>query len=112
MVVYVPAGAVGSLPGSGSLLSAPPAVVVGVPTYLNGYAAIPTIGGLMDPGMSEGAALAFMTAGGVTSVPAAMTVFALVKQRVFGRYIVLALVGSAITGFAYTAFTAAFAALV
>ena len=105
MVAYVPAEAVGSLLGSGSLLSVPFAVVVGVPTYLNGYAAIPTVGGLMDLGMSRGAALAFMTAGGVTSIPAAMAVFALVKRRVFGWYIVLALFGSAITGFAYAAFT-------
>ena len=106
MVTYVPAETVGTLLGSGSLLSVPLAIVVGVPTYLNGYAAIPTVAGLMDLGMSEGAALAFMTAGGVTSIPAAMAVFALVKKRVFGWYIVLALVGSAIAGFVYAAFTA------
>jgi hypothetical protein len=47
-----------------------------------------------------------MTAGGVTSIPAAMAVFALVRRRVFGWYIVLALVGSAIAGFAYAAFAA------
>lgn len=104
MVAYVPAEAVGSLLGSGSFLSVPLAVVIGVPTYLNGYAAIPTVGGLMDLGMSDGAALAFMTAGGVTSIPAAMAVFALVKHRVFGWYIVLSLVGSAVAGFAYSAF--------
>ncbi len=105
MVAYVPAEAVGTLLGSGSLISVPLAIVVGVPTYLNGYAAIPTVAGLMDLGMSEGAALAFMTAGGVTSIPAAVAVFALVKKRVFGWYIVLALVGSAIAGFTYAVFT-------
>lgn len=106
MVAYVPAEAVGSLLGSESWTSVPLATLVGVPTYLNGYAAIPTVGGLMDLGMSQGAALAFMTAGGVTSIPAAMAVFALVRRRVFGWYIVLALVGSAIAGFAYAAFAA------
>ena len=106
MVTYVPAGAVGSLLGFGSLLSVPLAILVGVPTYLNGYAAIPAVAGLMDLGMSEGAALAFMTAGGVTSIPAAMAVFALVKGRVFGWYLVLALTGSLFVGFAYAAFTA------
>ena len=104
MVAYVPAGAVGSLLGSGSLMSVP--VAVGVPTYLNGYAAIPTVGGLMDLGMSHGAALAFMTAGGVTSIPAAIAVFALVRRRVFGWYVVLAIIGSITAGFAYAAFTA------
>ena len=106
MVAYVPAKVVGSVLGAESWISVPLAVAVGVPTYLNGYAAIPTVGGLMDLGMSEGAALAFMTAGGVTSIPAAMAVFALVKRRVFGWYLALALVGSALTGFGYVAFTA------
>lgn len=105
MVAYVPAEAVGSLLGSGSLLSVPLAVMVGIPTYLNGYAAIPTVGGLMDIGMSETAALAFMTAGGVTSIPAAMAVFALVKRRVFGWYLALALAGSALAGFGYATVT-------
>lgn len=101
MVSYVPAETVGSLLGSGSWLSIPLAVLVGVPTYLNGYAAIPTVGGLMELGMSHGAALAFMTAGGVTSIPAAMAVFALVHKRVFGWYLALALVGSAAAGLSY-----------
>ncbi|MGB3683781.1 MAG: permease [Rubrobacteraceae bacterium] len=103
MVSYVPAKAVGGLLGSGSWLSVPLAVAVGVPTYLNGYAAIPTVGGLMDLGMSGGAALAFMTAGGVTSIPAAMAVFAVVKRRVFGWYLALALAGSVLAGFGYAA---------
>lgn len=101
MVAYVPAEAVGSLLGSGSWYSVPLAVLVGVPTYLNGYAAIPTVGGLMELGMSDGAALAFMTAGGVTSIPAAMAVFALVHGRVFAWYLALALAGSMLVGFCY-----------
>lgn len=101
MVAYVPVEAVGSLLGSGSWYSVPLAVLVGVPTYLNGYAAIPTVGGLMELGMSEAAALAFMTAGGVTSIPAAMAVFALVQGRVFAWYLALALAGSMLVGFGY-----------
>ncbi|MGF1470119.1 MAG: permease [Rubrobacteraceae bacterium] len=106
MVSYVPADAVGSLLGSESLFSVPLAVLVGVPTYLNGYAAIPTVGGLMELGMSHGAALAFMTAGGVTSIPAAMAVFALVQKRVFALYLALALIGSVAVGFGYLLFRA------
>lgn len=104
MVSYVPADFVGGLLGSGSWISVPLAVLVGVPTYLNGYAAIPTVGGLMELGMSKGAALAFMTAGGVTSIPAAMAVFAIVKRRVFGWYLLLALSGASAAGFGYLGF--------
>ncbi len=101
MLAYVPAETVGGLLGSGSPFSVPLAVLVGVPAYLNGYAAIPTVGGLMDLGMTPGAALAFMTAGGVTSLPAALAVFALVRKRVFAWYLALALAGSAAAGLGY-----------
>ena len=104
MLAYVPAEAVGSLLGSGGPFPVLLAVLVGVPTYLNGYAAIPTVGGLMDLGMTPGAALAFMTAGGVTSLPAALAVFALVRRRVFGFYLALALAGSAAAGLLYLLF--------
>jgi len=40
-------------------------------------------------------------AGGITSLPAAMAVFALVRLRLFLWYIVLALVGSLAVGYAY-----------
>lgn len=100
-VAYVPAGAIGGLLGASSWYSVPLAVLVGVHAYLNGYAAIPTVGGLMELGMSKSAGLAFMTAGGVTSIPAAMAVFALVHKRVFAWYLALALAGSALAGFGY-----------
>lgn len=63
MIAYLPAEAVGSLLGANNPYSVPLAVLAGVPAYLNGYAAIPTVGGMMELGMSGGAALAFVTAG-------------------------------------------------
>ena len=45
MMAYVPASWVASAVGGGSALAIPLAAVVGVPTYLNGYAAIPLIAG-------------------------------------------------------------------
>lgn len=101
MIAYLPAEAVGSLLTASTPYSVPLAVLAGVPAYLNGYAAIPTVGGMMELGMSGGAALAFVTAGGMTSVPAALAVYALVRGRVFVWYLALALVGSVLAGFAY-----------
>jgi uncharacterized membrane protein YraQ (UPF0718 family) len=80
------------------------AVLVGVPAYLNGYAAIPTVSALVDMGMAPGAGLAFMVAGGVTSIPAAMAVFALVRRPVFLWYLALGLTGSLAAGVAYQAY--------
>ncbi len=78
-------------------------MALGVPAYLNGFAAIPLIGELMNMGMLPGAALAFLTAGAVTSIPAAMAVYALVKPPVFLWYLAIALTGSLASGFAYQA---------
>ncbi len=101
MVAYVPGEAIASHLGGDSLWAIPLAVIVGVPAYLNGYAAIPTVSALVDLGMAPGAGLAFMVAGGVTSIPAAMAVFALVRRPVFLWYLTLGLVGSLAVGVAY-----------
>ena len=79
MVVWLPAEVIAANLGGEAGLAIPLAVVLGVPAYLNGFAAVPLIGELMSMGMAPGAALAFLVAGGVTSLPAAMAVFALVR---------------------------------
>ena len=103
MVAWLPPETIGGLVGGQQAFAIPLAVVVGVPAYLNGFAAIPLIGQLVEMGMAPGAALAFLTAGAVTSIPAAMAVFALVRWRVFLLYLVLALTGSLLTGYGYQA---------
>ena len=101
MVAWLPAEAVTATLGGDGWAAVPLAVAVGVPAYLNGYAAIPLIGELLDMGMAPGAALAFLVAGGVTSLPAAMAVYALVKRPVFLWYLALALTGSLTVGYGY-----------
>ncbi len=101
MVAYLPAETVAAWLGGGSAWAIPLAAVVGAPAYLNGYAAIPLAAGLIQTGMAPGAALAFMTAGGATSIPAAIAVFALVKRPIFLWYLALAATGSMLAGFAY-----------
>ena len=104
MVAYVPADAIAQHLGGDSFWAIPLAVIVGVPAYLNGYAAIPTVSALVDMGMAPGAGLAFMVAGGVTSIPAAMAVFALVRRPVFLWYLGLGLSGSLAAGMTYQAY--------
>lgn len=99
MVAYIPADQVGRWLGGDQWWTIPASVLVGVPAYLNGFAAIPTVDGLMDLGMAPGPAMAFMIAGGVTSIPAAMAVWALVKRATFVWYIAIGLTGSLVSGF-------------
>ncbi len=104
MVAFIPASLIADWLGSGAWWTIPAAVAVGVPAYLNGFAAIPLMASLIDMGMTEGAAMAFMIAGGVTSIPAAMAVFALVKRQVFALYVMLSLSGSLVAGILYQLF--------
>lgn len=93
MLAYVPAELVASTLGGG-WLSVLAATFVGVPAYLNGYAALPLVGGLIEQGMAPAAGMAFLLAGGVTSIPAAIAVYALARPPVFFAYLTFALIGS------------------
>jgi uncharacterized membrane protein YraQ (UPF0718 family) len=106
MVRYVPADQIAAYLGGGEWWTIPAAILVGVPTYLNGYAAIPLVGGLMDLGMTPAAGLAFMIAGGITSIPASMAVFALVRGGVFAWYLALGLLGSLATAYGFALYLA------
>ena len=101
MVAFISPEMIAEWLGGGDWWTIPAAVVVGIPAYLNGFAAIPLMAGMIDLGMNEGAALAFMIAGGVTSISAAMAVFALVRRQVFAWYVALSLTGSLAAGFFY-----------
>ncbi len=101
MVAYIDPAWVSNVAGAGNAFAIPLAALIGMPSYLNGYAAIPLASGLLDLGMSKGAALAFLSAGAVSSIPAAIAVYSLVKKPVFALYIALGLTGSLIAGYAY-----------
>lgn len=107
MMAYIPGNMVAEWLGDGNLMALPLGVVLGIPAYLNGYAAIPLIGGLIDLGMSPATGLAFMLAGSVTSIPAAIAVWTLAKPRLFGLYLAFAALGSLVSGFAYLTWLAA-----
>jgi len=103
MITYVPADLIaGILGGTGPkpvILSA----LIGAPAYLNGYIAPPLLAGLMEQGMTAGAAMAFMVAGAVSSIPAMTAVWSLVKPRVFATYLSLGILGAMVAGFAFGA---------
>ncbi len=103
MLVYVPAELVGGILGGEGLMPILLGAVVGAPAYLNGYAAVPLVDALLAQGMAPGAAMSFVIAGGVSCIPAAVAVWALVKPRVFAAYIGLAIVGAILAGLAWQA---------
>ncbi|MBI1383934.1 MAG: permease [Rhizobiales bacterium] len=106
MLRYVPAEAIAGVVGGDGLLPIVLSAFVGAPAYLNGYAAPALVSGLVEQGMSQGAAMAFIVAGAVTSIPAMTAVFALVRRDVFIAYLVLGFTGAVLSGVAYASYAA------
>ena len=101
MLAYVSSDWIAAYVGADNRFAIPLAAIVGMPSYLNGYAAIPLVSGLIEIGMTPGAAMAFVTAGAVSSIPASIAVWALVKKPVFLLYLALGLSGSMLTAWLY-----------
>jgi uncharacterized membrane protein YraQ (UPF0718 family) len=104
LVTYVPAEMIAGAVGGDGFLPIIISATVGIPAYLNGYVAPPLLAGLIAQGMSAGAAMAFMIAGGVSSVPAMAAVWSLVKPSVFASYLLLGLFGAILSGIVFQLF--------
>ena len=98
MIRYIPADLIAGVLGGNGLGPILLGALVGAPAYLNGYAAVPLVDALLQQGMSNGAAMSFVVAGGVSCIPAAIAVWALVKPRVFAAYIGFAMLGAFLAG--------------
>tara|TARA_B100000959_G_scaffold282656_1_gene349589 strand:+ start:762 stop:1805 length:1044 start_codon:yes stop_codon:yes gene_type:complete len=102
MLAYVPNDLIVNWLGVGSTFALPLAVMLGIPAYLNGYAAIPLVGGLIKLGMSPAVGLTFMLSGSVTSIPAAIAIYSLAKPRLVVLYLIIAAVGSMTAGYLFS----------
>jgi len=106
LLVYVPSDLIVSWLGSENIYALPLAVILGIPAYLNGYAAIPLISGLIELGMSPAVGLTFMLAGSVTSIPAVIAIYSLAKARLVALYLIIAAVGSMASGYLFLLYLA------
>lgn len=103
LVTYVPAEVIARIVGGEGILPIGIAALVGMPAYLNSYVAPPLLAGLIAQGMSNGAAMAFMISGAVSSIPAMAAVWSLVKGRVFAAYLGLGVSGAILSGVVFGA---------
>ncbi len=85
--------------GGDNPASIPLAAIVGAPLYLDGYAALPLVRGLVEMGMSLGAALALLISGAAVSLYALIAVISLVRTRVLVLYIAMAVLGACLAGY-------------
>ena len=103
LITYVPAEMIGAVVGGDGFWPIVVGAFVGAPAYLNSYAAPPLVAGLIEQGMSAGAAMAFMVAGAVSSIPAMAAVWSLVKRSVFLAYFALGIGGAILIGAVFAA---------
>jgi uncharacterized membrane protein YraQ (UPF0718 family) len=99
IILYVPPEWITAALGRNNPMAIATAAVLGVPTYTSSLTALPMISGLLTQGMNPAAALAFLIAGPVTTLPAMAAVWPLVARRVFFLYVSFALVGAIIIGY-------------
>jgi len=98
ITLYVPQGAITGVLGAESRLAVPLAALIGVPLYLTNMSALPIVEGLLAQGMQPGAALAFLVAGSITTIPAMAAVWGIVRWRVFLLYLGIGMIGAAAIG--------------
>ena len=96
---HVPARWIEAALGGDSPVSIPLAAIVGAPFYLDGYAALPLVRGLVGMGMDTGAALALLISGAAVSLYALIAVASLVRMRVLVLYLTLAVTGACLSGY-------------
>jgi len=97
----IPAAWVSALFGSGNVYSIPLAATFGIPFYINTEASLPLVRAMLDSGMSQGAALAFLVTGAGTSLGALGGALTIARWRVISIIIGTLWVGAILLGIAY-----------
>ena len=98
IIRYVPENLISGLLDGKQWFAVPLSAFVGVPVYTTNLTALGLVSGLINKGMNQGAALTFLIAGAMTTLPAMAAVFGLVKRRIFILYTGFAMLGSIFFG--------------
>ncbi len=97
----IPASWVAAIFGSGNIYSVPLAATLGLPLYINTEGSLPLVRALLDHGMSQGAALAFMISGAGTSFGAVAGALTIARWRVVALVVGILWLGAIFTGYIY-----------
>lgn len=100
----IPVAWITSLFGAGHAYSIPLAATLGLPFYINTEASLPLVRAMLNSGMSQGAALAFLITGAGTSIGAIGGALTIARWRVLAIVIGTLWAGSILLGLAYNIF--------
>ena len=104
IILYVPPEWITAALGRNNPMAIATAAILGVPTYTSSLTALPMISGLLAQGMNPAAALAFLIAGPITTLPAMAAVWGLTTRRVFALYVGFSFFGALLVGTLYNLF--------
>jgi len=97
----IPTAWVTSLFGTGHAYSIPLAATLGLPFYINTEASLPLVRAMLESGMSQGAALAFLITGAGTSLGAFGGMLTIARWRVIAIVVGTLWLGSILLGILY-----------
>ncbi len=97
----IPTSWVSALFGAGHAYSVPLAATLGLPFYINSEGSLPLIRAMLDSGMSQGAALAFLIAGSGTSIGAITGALSIARWRVIAIVVGTLWLGAMLAGMAF-----------
>ncbi len=95
---YVPQDFLADILNGNGAFSVVIATLAGIPAYTTNITALPLISGLLSLGMNQGAALAFLIAGPVTTLPAMVAVWGIASRKVFILYLSFSILGALLSG--------------
>lgn len=98
---FLPPDVLATYVGADSSYAIPLSVTVGAPLYLDGYAALPLVRGLLELGMSPGAALAFLVAGSAVSIWGVLAVAPVLRTSTAILFVALAVFSSLACGYVF-----------
>jgi uncharacterized membrane protein YraQ (UPF0718 family) len=87
--------------GAGNSFSIPLAATLGLPLYISSEGSLPLILSMIDGGMSQGAAMAFLITGAGTSIGAVTGALTIARWRVIALVVGTLWVGAILTGYFY-----------
>jgi uncharacterized membrane protein YraQ (UPF0718 family) len=98
---YIPSDWIGKYLSSGSILNIFFVTIISIPIYVNQITASALLYGLVEKGISKGAALAFLIGGPVTAIPVMAVFLTMFKKRVFFYYLFICVSGTMIVSLVY-----------
>lgn len=97
----IPAEWISAVFGAGNSYSVPLAATLGLPLYVNTEASLPLVRAMLDNGMSQGAALAFLITGAGTSIGALAGALTIARWRIIALVVGVLWSGAILIGYLY-----------